>query len=250
MQWKEQEAKLAQLSIDSRQSSSLLEKIAADFCGLRSTLECQKAAVAEVQTAHADCAERCCQMEEIQYRLQESVASKYQKLWQDVVEVLERVNAAELSNYQQEMKKNAQHSEQRVQQLVSYALNLVAHAARDRRNLDLKKAVVLRWKETAWLGARQRMACRVLERFFRSHCGKHFRDVKHVIAWERQISRIKKEFQGCLPDIHKVFQDFVQPAVTAIEKKRVGSESMTVQLQQQVEQLAARTRGLQVRKRS
>lgn len=186
------------------------------------------------------------QVEEDQKNLSESVASKYDKLWHEVVTALEKMNSTELRNFQAEVNKRSQQSEQRVQQLVSYAIGLATRAARDRREADVKKAVISRWKERAWIGARQRMACRSLSRLFRIHLRRHFARFEHVTAWETQVNRLKQEFSNSLPDVRSIVRDTVKVRIDALENRVTEEQASIEQVKEEVERLRTKAHEFQV----
>ncbi|PHJ21228.1 mediator complex subunit med9 [Cystoisospora suis] len=243
---KEQDTKLTQMGIESRQSSSSLAKALSEFTDLKNLVEHSQDRIAKLIGASTECVQRCSQVEEDQKNLSESVASKYDKLWHEVVTALEKMNSTELSNFQLEVSKRSQQSELRVQQLVSYAIGLATRAARDRREADVKKAVISRWKERAWIGARQRMACRSLSRLFRIHLRRHFTRFEHVIAWETQVNRLKQEFSNSLPDVRSIVRDTVKVRIDALESRLTDEQSFIEQVKEEVRRLNTKAQEFQV----
>ncbi|PFH36762.1 hypothetical protein BESB_049540 [Besnoitia besnoiti] len=242
---KEQDAKIAQVAIEARQSSTAAGKAVENFSAVNSSMvKCQER-VAELLEESVTCANRCNKVEEDQKTLQDAVASKYDKLWHEVVTALEQMNSAELGHFQEAISRRSQQSEQRVQQLISYAIGLATRAARDRRETDVKKAVISRWKERAWIGARQRMACRSLSRLLRLHLRRHFTGFQRSLAWENQVERLKTEFRSSLPDVEAVVQGAVNSRIEKLET-RVGTEAtMVKQIKVEVERLSVKTGELQ-----
>ncbi|CBZ50863.1 conserved hypothetical protein [Neospora caninum Liverpool] len=243
---KEQDAKIAQVAIEARQSSTAADKTVAGFSSIKSSVEQYEQTMARLLEASTESVHRCNQIEEAQKNLQDSVASKYDKLWHEVVSALERMNSTELRSFQEEISKRSQQSEQRVQQLISYAIGLATRAATDRREADVKKAVLSRWKERAWIGARQRMACRSLSRLFRIHLRRHFTGFQHMLAWENQLERLRNEFRNSLPDVEAIVHSTVSSKIKMLEERVTTEETVMQNIQEDVERLSKRTEEFQV----
>ncbi|KEP60930.1 UNVERIFIED_CONTAM: mediator complex subunit MED9 [Hammondia hammondi] len=244
---KEQDAKIAQVAIEARQSSTSTAETVAEFSSIKSSMEHYENKISRVVEASTESVQRCNQIEEAQKNLQDSVASKYDKLWHEVVTALERMSSTELQRFQEAVSQKSQQSEQRVQQLISYAISLATRAATDKREADVKKAVISRWKERAWIGARQRMACRSLSRFFRIHLRRHFMGFQQVLAWEINLERLRTEFRNSLPDVDAVVRGAVSSKIKMLEDWVNTKETVLQKIQGDVERLSTKTEEFQVK---
>ncbi|KYF45526.1 hypothetical protein TGARI_362460 [Toxoplasma gondii ARI] len=157
------------------------------------------------------------------------------------------MNSTELQRFQEALSQRSQQSEQRVQQLISYAIGLATRAATDKREADVKKAVISRWKEIAWIGARQRMACRSLSRLFRIHLRRHFAGFQQVLAWEINMERLRTEFRNSLPDVEAVVRGAVSSKIKMLEERVNTKDTVIQKIQGDVERLSTKAEEFQVK---
>ncbi|KAF4644137.1 hypothetical protein TGRH88_011350 [Toxoplasma gondii] len=155
------------------------------------------------------------------------------------------MNSTELQRFQEALSQRSQQSEQRVQQLISYAIGLATRAATDKREADVKKAVISRWKERAWIGARQRMACRSLSRLFRIHLRRHFAGFQQVLAWEINMERLRTEFRNSLPDVEAVVRGAVSSKIKMLEERVNTKDTVIQKIQGDVERLSTKAEEFQ-----
>lgn len=90
-----------------------------------------------------------------QEALEDSVSRKYEKLWEDVLHALEETKGGQLEVMQKELDSKQEASKLETRSLVNYALNFMASAHGERRQMALNRSLVLAWREQTWISARR-----------------------------------------------------------------------------------------------
>ncbi|KAL8439252.1 hypothetical protein Efla_005729 [Eimeria flavescens] len=161
---------------------------------------------------------RCFEVERRQDELSSSVQNKYDTLWRSVEQSLENISTAELKRYHRDIQAVSGEIEKRTSAQISYCLDILARATVTNRSRDLKRAVIVRWREQAWLASRRKLGLVQLTRAIHAQMRTCFRRWLHHVRWNCEVERVKGECESMIPDFHALLAGAVNPRLQSLEQ--------------------------------
>jgi len=168
-----------------------------------------------------------------QQALEDSVARKYEALWEDVLHALEEFKGKQVEELRQELEQRRDGGRTDTKNMVSYALNVLGSAHAERRQSAFSKSLVAAWREQAWNSARRRMG------LWRLHCITQRRHREALCRWVRQTSveqlsiRLREEMRALIPNVPLVVQEMGLPSrCTEMEEALSGLSSSKCSMDQ------------------
>ncbi|CDJ33779.1 uncharacterized protein EMH_0093010 [Eimeria mitis] len=201
------------VDIESKQSNldDQFKEMLPEFGSLKAG---QTAAAVQCQAAEA----RCTEVERRQEELANSVENKYENLWRGVEQSLEAISTAELQKYQSDIQALSGKVEKRINLRISYCLDILTKATEMNRQRDVKRSVLLRWREQAWLASRRKFGLSLLASRIYSRVRSFFRRWFYQARWASEIERVKEEFKKLVPDVDAVLAGTVNPRLQLLEE--------------------------------
>lgn len=98
--------------------------------------------------------------------LEDSVSRKYEKLWEDVLHAIDEVKGTQLEAMKEDLNSQKEVSKTETRSMVTYALNFMATAHGERRQMAINKSLVTAWKEQTWNSSRRRLGISYLNKIF------------------------------------------------------------------------------------
>jgi len=158
--------------------------------------------------------ERVTSMEDIsrmvkvgQEALEDSVSRKYEKLWEDVLHAMEETKGGQLEVMQKALDSKQEASKLETRSLVNYALNFMASAHGERRQMALNKGLVLAWKEQTWISARRRLGLTYLRKIFLGRQRGAWDNFSRRMNASTMLNRVKGQYEEQLGDVYKEIED-------------------------------------------
>lgn len=143
--------------------------------------------------------------------IEDSVAKKYDALWQDVLKAIEEVKSIQDSSLKEDLERRRQDARREGRGHVKYVTQLVAAVHDERRKLAISKDLVTAWREQAWMSARRRTGLQWLCTALQGATQR--RERKAMDRWARAAwlesicKRLQKEHKEQIPDVQKILQD-------------------------------------------
>ncbi|KAL8436886.1 hypothetical protein ACSSS7_001388 [Eimeria intestinalis] len=156
-------------------------------------------------------------VERRQDELAASVQNKYDNLWRGVEHSLETISTAELKKYHHDIRAVSGEIEKRMNMQISYCLDILARATETNRRRDLKRAVILRWREQAWLASRRKVGLMRLVKCIHAPVRNCFRRWLFHVRWTCEVERVKCECKSLIPDLHALLAGSVNPRLQSLE---------------------------------
>jgi len=138
-----------------------------------------------------------------QEALEDSVTRKYNSLWEDVLNAIKETKGNQLELMQKDMQNQAEAHKVETRSMVTYALNFMASAHGERRQMAVNKSLLLAWKEQTWISARRRMGISYLNNMFQR------RQRTALDNWHRRHStsvlcdRLHQQYTDQLQNVYK-----------------------------------------------
>jgi methyl-accepting chemotaxis protein len=99
--------------------------------------------------------------------VEDSVARKYEKLWEDVLHHISEMNGSCMDAVKRDLEEQMEANKTKTMSLVNFAQNFMASALGERRQMAKNRTLVLAWKEQTWIAARRKLGLRCLEKIVR-----------------------------------------------------------------------------------
>ncbi|KAL8272255.1 hypothetical protein Esti_003811 [Eimeria stiedai] len=160
---------------------------------------------------------RCVEVERRQDELAASVQNKYDNLWRGVEHSLESISTAELKKHHHDIRAVSGEIEKRMNMQISYCLDILARATETNRLRDLKRAVILRWREQAWLASRRKVGLMRLVKCIHAPVRNCFRRWLFHVRWTYEVEIVKRECKSLIPDLHALLTGSVNPRLQSLE---------------------------------
>jgi len=166
-------------------------------------------------------------VQEAQESLRESVSKKYERLWQDVLHAIEEFKDNQLQELRAELDRKT--ARDTGSTLVNHALQLMASATAERKQVGLCKQLVVAWKEQTWISARRRVGILLLHRIA---CR---RQQSILSRWGRAAhfsyiaGQLRSEYNSMLPDVQQIISD------SGLEEQCIGLENRLTSLMEMVD---------------
>jgi len=195
----------------SKENRTRTEDLDRRFRELSRQLEDSLAKLAASQT-RADSAENVVALiEEAQKALEDSVSRKYERLWEDVLRAIEQTKGDQLQAMQTELQQRNESSKNETKSMVKYALDFMASAHGDRRQMAINKNLILAWKEQTWISARRRMGISSLHKLMMSRQRSAFNRFVVTTVTEARTSqlcdRLRRQYDDQLTEVAKKSED-------------------------------------------
>lgn len=138
-----------------------------------------------------------------QEALEDSITRKYNSMWEDVLNAIQEVKGNQVQMMREDLDNQKEACKSETRSLVNYALNFMASAHGERRQMALSKSLMLAWKEQTWISARRRMGVSYLHKILQR---------RHRVVfdtWHRRHStselcdRLKSQYEDKLNDVYK-----------------------------------------------
>lgn len=158
--------------------------------------------------------ERVTSMEDIsrmvkvgQEALEDSVSRKYEKLWEDVLHAMEETKGGQLEVMQKALDSKQEASKLETRSLVNYALNFMASAHGERRQMALNRGLVVAWKEQTWISARRRMGLTYLRKIFMGRQRGVWDVFNRQMSASIMLKRVEGQYEEQLGSVYKEIED-------------------------------------------
>lgn len=160
------------------------------------------------------CDERVTNMEGIsstvsvaQEALEDSVTRKYEKLWEDVLHAIEEVKGSQLKVVQEDLENQTSAAKAETRSLVNYALNFMASAHGERRQMSVNKSLLLAWKDQTWNSSRRRLGVTYLRNILQRRERIAFGELRRATETQGLCKRLHNQYEGQLGDVYKRIDD-------------------------------------------
>lgn len=160
-----------------------------------------------------------------QTRLLREVENRYEKLWQDVLSALDRMNFSGLKSLEKELLSRCSDSEARVKRLISMATSQMAEAMHNHKKETLKRKVILAWREEAWQEARRKKSVERLRDLFLKRERGGFDVWRRNISLQRVIDNLKSEYESKIPVVEDEAWKTLGPKLEEFDKRLTDVES-------------------------
>lgn len=176
-----------------------------------------------------------------QEALDDSVARKYEKLWEDVLHAIEEVKGTQVDVMKRDWQTSLEASKAETRSLVNYALNFMASAHGERRQNALNKSLLAAWKEQTWNSARRRLGISYLHKILQ----RRHRTV--FDTWHRRhctsvlCDRLHGQYTGQLSDVYREIKegdaglksrcDKLDGEVTILQDEKCSKKSLNDSIQ-------------------
>mmetsp|Transcript_63303 Transcript_63303/g.150994 ORF Transcript_63303/g.150994 Transcript_63303/m.150994 type:complete len:633 (-) Transcript_63303:107-2005(-) len=117
-----------------------------------------------------------------QEAVEASVALKYERLWQEVLQHIEKIESSRAESEAAGASKKGELATKDTKSLVNYALHFVATGHEQRKSQEWTKMMVTAWREQTWSAARRHMGIRQLHNLLRKQ------QRKAVQRWQQQTA--------------------------------------------------------------
>lgn len=148
---------------------------------------------------------------EAQKALEDSVSRKYERLWEDVLRAIEEMKGDQLEVLRRELQERYDSSRSETKSMVKYALDFMASAHGDRRQMAINKNLILAWKEQTWISARRRMGLASLHKLTMSRQRSVFNRFVVTTVTEAKTSqlcdRLRRQYDEQLSQLAKKTED-------------------------------------------
>eukprot|EP00918_Siedleckia_nematoides_P040733 GHVU01088435.1.p1 GENE.GHVU01088435.1~~GHVU01088435.1.p1 ORF type:complete len:300 (-),score=24.31 GHVU01088435.1:1176-2075(-) len=149
-----------------------------------------------------------------------SLETMHSRIWNDTSEALNKIKLTQDETFQENVEKACTEAEKRSGSLATYALNIFARAANERRASSLKQAVIRKWREHNWDTGRRRLGCIYLNNFLRMKVRRSFDSWKHNARLESVLARQLEDLKTWLPDIPAIVGSLTSQKIAAIHVRR------------------------------
>jgi DNA repair exonuclease SbcCD ATPase subunit len=142
-----------------------------------------------------------------QEALEDSVTRKYEVLWADVLNAIKEAQGGQLDVVQKELAEKNEAARIETRSLVNYALNFMASAHGERRQMAVNRGLMQAWKEQTWISARRRLGISYLHKIAQR------RQRSAYDLWHRRHStsvlcdRLHGQYTGQLKDVYKAMEE-------------------------------------------
>lgn len=167
----------------------------------------------ELQTSVQACDTRMTGVEETCHQAalrvaacEDSLAKKYEILWEDVANAIQELQGRELDVLRQELERKYDETRREANKTGRYALQMVATAMADRRHANTGRKLVEAWREQTWLSAKRRLGIWALGHFFRRQQRDALGQWKAATAIEHLSWRLNQEFAAQIPDVEGMLE--------------------------------------------
>mmetsp|Transcript_19596 Transcript_19596/g.52683 ORF Transcript_19596/g.52683 Transcript_19596/m.52683 type:complete len:701 (-) Transcript_19596:354-2456(-) len=149
-------------------------------------------------------------VEERQRTLEDTLARKHEKLWQDVHRAVEEIRNDHAAALHEDMVKRREEMKQHNQSHVKYVTQLLATAHTERKSLASCKGLLQVWREQTWAEQRRKTGLRWLLNALSGVTEHRARDA--VARWSRATAleglsaRLRDEYKAQIPDVHKIIE--------------------------------------------
>mmetsp|Transcript_63468 Transcript_63468/g.112861 ORF Transcript_63468/g.112861 Transcript_63468/m.112861 type:complete len:645 (-) Transcript_63468:88-2022(-) len=148
---------------------------------------------------------------ERQQVVEDSVARKYDILWQDVLKAMAELKASQEKALYEDLQRRTSENRREGQSHIKYVTQLVASVHDERRKLAISKDLMTVWRQHTWDAARRRTGMNWLANTLNGIAMKRQR--KLMNRWVRQTSiedlakRLREEYAQQIPDVQQAIKD-------------------------------------------
>lgn len=201
-----QEAKQIAATVKSR-ADELEQKVQVAARQCEESTSLAQACDRRLQTVEAVTSE----VREAQRAIEDSVAKKYEKLWEDVLHAIEEMKDPQLERLQLDLDSHKRACRQEAQSLVNYGLKALAAAHEEKRQVSITKALVHAWREQTWISARRRVGIQALHSLSQRKKRNAFDRMVRAAAVHEFARHLTAEYDKKVPDVHKILNDLGLP---------------------------------------
>lgn len=148
---------------------------------------------------------------ERQQVVEDSVAKKYESLWQDVLRSMDEMKENQLRTLREDLQRRSEDNRREGQSHVKYVTQLVATVHDERRKLAISKDLLTEWRQHTWTNVRRRTGlhwlCNTLHDLARRRQRKLINRWVRVVSIEDLAQRLREEYAAKVPDVHKALED-------------------------------------------
>lgn len=148
---------------------------------------------------------------ERQQVVEDSVAQKYESLWQDVLRAMDEMKEDHQRTLREDLARRSEDNRREGQSHVKYVTQLVATVHDERRKLAISKDLLTGWRQHTWTSVRRRTGlhwlCNTLHGMARQRQRKLLNRWVRVVSIEDLAQRLREEYAAKVPDVHRVLQD-------------------------------------------
>mmetsp|Transcript_48408 Transcript_48408/g.85268 ORF Transcript_48408/g.85268 Transcript_48408/m.85268 type:complete len:636 (-) Transcript_48408:162-2069(-) len=162
-----------------------------------------------------------------QQALEDSVSKKYECLWQDVLHAIEEVRGGQLEALQNDVARQKEASRKETQSLVNYAMQFMASAHTERREMAIRKTLVTAWREQTWISARRRAGIAALHRLSLQRQRDSLHRWVRKAAVDHFVERLRDEYSAMIPDVGAIIQE----TGLAVKCGRLAEQVETLQIE-------------------
>eukprot|EP00930_Biecheleria_cincta_P057131 TRINITY_DN43110_c0_g1_i1.p1 TRINITY_DN43110_c0_g1~~TRINITY_DN43110_c0_g1_i1.p1 ORF type:complete len:657 (-),score=171.78 TRINITY_DN43110_c0_g1_i1:140-2110(-) len=181
---------------------------------------------------------------ERQQVVEDSVAKKYESLWQDVLRAMDEMKENQQRTLREDLQRRSEDNRREGQSHVKYVTQLVATVHDERRKLAISKDLLTEWRQHTWTNVRRRTGlnwlCNALHGLAKQRERKFLNRWVRVVSIEDLAQRLREEYESKVPDVQKALEDLkitercdqIEVSVETLRSEKCSKEHVAGLIQQ------------------